>query len=190
MAESTAFPWLKHLPEDHAREFFNELFNAFGEAQLDTMPGVAVNAATYAKYLDAVIAPWRSTAEVHADPELYAALTADHDVEEDFVEAPRQEWQGASADLVIVDEISRVERVREAAQRTAEVSKGLNERLAAPCLKPFRAPGWTPGGITYWCDRPKHGSGNHQSDSGIWWDEDRGDYGLVLKSSKGESNCE
>lgn len=92
MAESTAFPWLKHLPEDAQREFFEELSNAFGEAQLHTMPGVLVSPGTYVEVLDPLLASWKATAEVHADPELYRALTQDGGFDEgDFEEANRPE---------------------------------------------------------------------------------------------------
>jgi hypothetical protein len=90
MAESNAFPWLKHLPEDAQREFFEELSEAFGEAQVRTMPGVLVSPATYVEVLDPLLAAWRATAEVHSDPELYKALTQDHGFDEDdFVLAHR-----------------------------------------------------------------------------------------------------
>jgi hypothetical protein len=51
--------WQRHLPpEDHA-----EMIRELAEAP--------------ARHLDAVIAAWRSTAGVYADPELHAALTRD-----------------------------------------------------------------------------------------------------------------
>lgn len=93
MADSSAFPWLKHLPDDAAREFFEELSEAFGEAQMRTMPGVLVSPQTYVEVLDPLLAAWKATAEVHADPELYKALTQDHEggFEDNFVPAPRPE---------------------------------------------------------------------------------------------------
>lgn len=75
MAESTAFPWLKHLPEDAAIEFFMELHEKIGDAVMDTMPGVRTPAETYVKHLDPLIHAWKATAEVHADPAMYQALT-------------------------------------------------------------------------------------------------------------------
>lgn len=94
MASSSAFPWLQHLPEDAAREFFEELSEKIGEAQLHYTPGVIIPAQHYVHYLDPMIAAWKATAEVHADPELYRALTQ-HDEggfnEDDFVPAPRPE---------------------------------------------------------------------------------------------------
>jgi hypothetical protein len=63
------FPWVRHLPEDARREFAAEW--------LDTLSAAAAmdnNAA-----LETVIAAWRSTAEICADPELYAILTREHD---------------------------------------------------------------------------------------------------------------
>lgn len=59
------FPWMRFLPPDEARAFvaeFTEMARAC--AGLGTlMP------------LNAVVAAWRVTAEVHADPELHMALT-------------------------------------------------------------------------------------------------------------------
>lgn len=74
----SAFPWLEHLPTDDQREFFEELRNAFGEVHLRTMPGVQVSPKTYMDVLNPLLAAWKSTAEVHADPEVREALTADH----------------------------------------------------------------------------------------------------------------
>ncbi|WP_406340586.1 hypothetical protein [Streptomyces sp. NBC_01578] len=61
-----AFPWARYLPAHEVREFSVELDNTAAVAQ--------------------VIAEWRHTAEVHADPELYAALTTDSG--EDFGSVP------------------------------------------------------------------------------------------------------
>ncbi len=90
MAESTAFPWLKHLPEDAQREFFEELSEAFGEAQTRTMPGVLVSPQTYVEVLDPLLSAWKATAEVHADPELYKALTQPSGFDEDDFEEVRR----------------------------------------------------------------------------------------------------
>jgi hypothetical protein len=63
------FPWVRHLPDGARREFAAEW--------LDTLSAAAAmdnNAA-----VEVVIAEWRSTAEAYADPELYAALTKEHD---------------------------------------------------------------------------------------------------------------
>lgn len=73
MADSHAFPWIRHLPEEEQRQFFEELSNAIGEAQLHSMPGVLVTPEAYASRLDPLIAAWKATAEVHADPELKEA---------------------------------------------------------------------------------------------------------------------
>lgn len=92
MAESNAFPWLKHLPEDDQREFFDELCDALAQAQVQTTPGALVSPEAYVEVLDPLLSAWRATAEVHADPVLYKALTdaIDEGPEEDnFVEAPR-----------------------------------------------------------------------------------------------------
>lgn len=61
----SVFPWVRHLPEDAWGEFAAEWLDTLSAAtELDN------NAA-----VEGVIASWRSTAEVHADPELYAILT-------------------------------------------------------------------------------------------------------------------
>lgn len=71
---SDFFPWLKHLPEAEVREFFSDISRVAYEA----FCAPTVNT----KALDVEIASWRSTAEVHADPELYAALMSAIDGED------------------------------------------------------------------------------------------------------------
>lgn len=62
-----AMPWVRYLPAHDVREFSVELVEALGAAaELDNTAAVAQ-----------LIIEWRRTAEVHADPELYAALTTD-----------------------------------------------------------------------------------------------------------------
>lgn len=60
-----AFPWMRFLPSQDARAFITEFTEtARACAELSTlMP------------LSAVVAAWRATAEVHANPELLRALT-------------------------------------------------------------------------------------------------------------------
>ncbi|MEV8324551.1 hypothetical protein [Kitasatospora sp. NPDC056731] len=71
-----AFPWVRFLPEDDVRAFLVELIDTM---RASTDLGILTPIAT-------VIAAWKHTAEVHADPELYAQLTApSHD---DFGEVP------------------------------------------------------------------------------------------------------
>jgi hypothetical protein len=63
------FPWVRHLPDNAKRDFAAEW--------LDTLSAAAAldnNAA-----VEGVVASWRSTAEIYADPELYAILTREHD---------------------------------------------------------------------------------------------------------------
>lgn len=70
------FPWVRYLPAHDVREFSVELVDVLGAAaELDNTAAVAQ-----------LIMEWRHTAEVHADPELYAALTADSG--EDFGPVP------------------------------------------------------------------------------------------------------
>ncbi|MFE4874873.1 hypothetical protein [Streptomyces sp. NPDC056682] len=63
----SSFPWVRYLPAHDMREFSVELVGALSAAaDLDSTAGVAQ-----------LITEWKHTAEVHADPELYAALTLD-----------------------------------------------------------------------------------------------------------------
>jgi hypothetical protein len=67
------FPWTRFLPGDESQDFLNELVGTLLAAgDLDNLAPVAQ-----------IIHEWRHTAEVHADPELAAALrqeAADHGV--------------------------------------------------------------------------------------------------------------
>jgi hypothetical protein len=74
MGESIHFPWLKYLDEQHRREFFADISRVAYEVS------VSVNARMDG--LDAEISSWKSTAEVHSDPELYAALMRQIDGED------------------------------------------------------------------------------------------------------------
>ncbi|MFD0509337.1 DUF6247 family protein [Streptomyces chiangmaiensis] len=78
------FPWVRYLPAHDVREFSVELVAALQvAAEIDNTAAVAQ-----------LIAEWRHTAEVHADPELYAALTTDSG--EDFGPVP-EPGAGAAA---------------------------------------------------------------------------------------------
>jgi hypothetical protein len=78
-------PWLRFLPEDAREEFFTDVINSVQESlTLD------VGDTRTAERLVTELAAWKATAEVHSDPELYAALTRPLDPA-DFVEAPRPE---------------------------------------------------------------------------------------------------
>jgi hypothetical protein len=58
------FPWARFLPEDDRRLFLTELVQTLrGADDLDNLAPV-----------NQIIVEWRHTAEVHADPELAAAL--------------------------------------------------------------------------------------------------------------------
>jgi hypothetical protein len=61
-----AFPWVRFLPAEDAHKFVEE-FTETARACAD-LGSVAA--------LSPVIEAWRSTAEIHADPELYASLVA------------------------------------------------------------------------------------------------------------------
>lgn len=63
------FPWVLHLPQDAWHEFAAEWLDALAAAgELDN--GAAV---------ETVVAAWQHTAEIYADPELFAILTREHD---------------------------------------------------------------------------------------------------------------
>jgi hypothetical protein len=63
------FPWVRHLPEDAKKEFAAEWLDTLSAAgELDN------NAA-----VETVVAAWQHTAEIYADPELFAILTRDLD---------------------------------------------------------------------------------------------------------------
>jgi uncharacterized protein DUF6247 len=70
-----AFPWVRFLPKEDLREFVVELVNTLEAA--DSLGNLAP--------VTQVIAGWRHTAEVHADPELLAILRQDG---QDFGEVP------------------------------------------------------------------------------------------------------
>jgi hypothetical protein len=71
------FPWMRFLPPDDSRAFIAEFTEtARASAELDTMAPIA-----------SVIAAWKRTAEVHADPELLRALTTPLD-EADYGPVP------------------------------------------------------------------------------------------------------
>jgi hypothetical protein len=63
------FPWVRHLPDEAKEQFAGEWL-----ATLTAAAGMNNNAA-----VEGTVASWRSTAEIYADPELYAILTRDHD---------------------------------------------------------------------------------------------------------------
>jgi hypothetical protein len=61
----SVFPWVRHLPEDAWGEFAAEWLDT-----LNAATELGNNAA-----VEVLVAEWRSTAEIYADPELYAILT-------------------------------------------------------------------------------------------------------------------
>lgn len=72
-----AFPWVRFLPHEDVPAFLVELMeSARASAERDDMAP-----------LEAVIAAWRGTAEIHADPELLKAATARLD-DADFGSVP------------------------------------------------------------------------------------------------------
>lgn len=77
----TVFPWVRHLPEDAWPEFAAEWLDTLNAAtDLDN------NAA-----VEGVVAAWRATAEIYADPVLYAVATRTHETIENGEHVPRPE---------------------------------------------------------------------------------------------------
>lgn len=73
-----AFPWVRFLPEKEVREFLLEfLETARAASELGTVTPLAP-----------VVAAWKSTAEIHADPELSRQLSARTDEDLGVVETP------------------------------------------------------------------------------------------------------
>lgn len=65
LALPEVFPWVRFLPAEAVREFLLELVETANAcAELDNLAP-----------LEPVVAAWRNTAEVYADPELHRALT-------------------------------------------------------------------------------------------------------------------
>lgn len=62
-----AFPWVRFLPREDVQAFLVELVGTLRAVEELGSPAPVVQ----------VITEWRHTAEVHADPELFAALTKD-----------------------------------------------------------------------------------------------------------------
>lgn len=61
---SKVFPWVRFLPEAERVEFIQELVDVMAASDELGTPAPVLQ----------VVAEWRHTAEVHADPELAAAL--------------------------------------------------------------------------------------------------------------------
>lgn len=65
------FPWARFLPPNEVREFTKELTETLQAANsIDNLTPVSE-----------LIAQWRHTAEVYADPDLHAVLTSDSDTD-------------------------------------------------------------------------------------------------------------
>lgn len=62
-----AFPWVRFLPKEDVQAFLVELIGTLRAVEELGSPAPVVQ----------VITEWRHTAEVHADPELFATLTTD-----------------------------------------------------------------------------------------------------------------
>jgi hypothetical protein len=65
----SVFPWVRHLPPGAQEEFTGEWLGTLTAAG-DLGSGAAV---------ETVVVAWRHTAEVYADPALYAQLTSELD---------------------------------------------------------------------------------------------------------------
>lgn len=64
---SEAFPWVRFLPREDVQAFLVELVETLRAVEELDSPAPVVQ----------VITEWRHTAEIHADPELFATLTSD-----------------------------------------------------------------------------------------------------------------
>jgi hypothetical protein len=80
----SVFPWVRHLNEEERSEFAAEWIAALSAAG-DLDNGAAV---------DGLVAGWRATAEIIADPELYARATREYDDDADFGPVPPPEVPG------------------------------------------------------------------------------------------------
>jgi hypothetical protein len=65
----SVFPWIRHLSEEAREEFAAEWLGTLSAAG-ELGSGAAVQG---------VVAAWQHTAEIYADPELFAILTREHD---------------------------------------------------------------------------------------------------------------
>lgn len=77
------YPWLRFLPEESVQEAVTEL--------LDTVDQCA-SVGNFAAY-EAAIAAWRSTAEVHSDPDLRERLSGPVELDESLGSVPRPATQ-------------------------------------------------------------------------------------------------
>ncbi|MBQ6641902.1 MAG: hypothetical protein IJH84_12855, partial [Saccharopolyspora sp.] len=68
-AAPAALPWTRPLPVEDARTFVAELAESLRTADSADDPAAAATAQ--------LITEWRHTAEVHAEPELFARLTTE-----------------------------------------------------------------------------------------------------------------
>jgi hypothetical protein len=75
------FPWVRYLNDDEREEFAAEWLGTLSAAA-----EMNNNAA-----VEGVVAAWRHTAEIIADPELYAIATRTHDTIENGERVPRPE---------------------------------------------------------------------------------------------------
>lgn len=75
------FPWVRHLPDDAKQEFAAEWLDT-----LQAAAGMENNAA-----VEGIVAAWRSTAEIYADPALYAIATMEHAEFDDDEDVPTAE---------------------------------------------------------------------------------------------------
>lgn len=74
-----AFPWVRFLPADAVREFLVEFMDtARAGSDLGTVAPLVP-----------LIAAWKSTAEIYADPELHAQLTRTDAEDHGMVEPPK-----------------------------------------------------------------------------------------------------
>ncbi|MGH3244976.1 MAG: DUF6247 family protein [Trebonia sp.] len=80
----TVFPWVRHLNDEERQEFAAEWLEALSAAG-DLDNGAAV---------EGLVAAWQHTAEIIADPELYALAMREYDDADDYGPVPPPEVSG------------------------------------------------------------------------------------------------
>lgn len=151
--ESSAFPWLKYLPEDEVFEFLRDLREAINNLPRD---------AKSLGQVDVEIASWKSTAEVHADPELYKVLTTEHTAD-DFGDAPRP-GEGRLLDCGYCYEEQGEEIHPHPDCKKPGVRKPSKARKL--CVANTMIYGDT---ATLWCNKFADHTGDHVSRNGFHW---------------------
>jgi hypothetical protein len=107
--DNTAFPWLKHLPEDEQDDFLQEIMG-MGSAGVE----MGWTIADFVKKLETHIAEWKATAQAHADglPEILATATTGDFGEVQAPEAPYEPRYTKGAIIARIDKPGHGRRYR------------------------------------------------------------------------------